>query len=417
MELRKRTGARILFLLLSVMALCVTILLEKKLQKSVIGKMEQQEKEWQRVEQEGFPCIVVDEQGNIVGTRRGELLRKVILDYTAVDPDTALDYRNCQIKAGAFSACTNLKTLILPHQSAFLYTIDYIDSDAFRGCSRDLVVYCDEGCYVWTRMQELGITVKKIPEGDFGEEVLGEEPDALKRIQQKLDSAQNNSILTAQEMRQFYGEPFFMMTESGHLFHAICESLSNHTDYCEIYLPREANTLAATFPNYIMENQPIMIPKNIVEIGDGAFFVSRLSGITFEEGSNLQIIDRQAFLDSAFTKVSLPEGLQEIGEEAFNTCQNLVEITIPKSVQTIGSRCFGLCSSLERVVILNPDMRFGENVFDDEIINPELSDDEIDLEDLDSNFIPNNRLTIVCHPGSNAEKYAKEHGLQVEYLQ
>ena len=39
------------------------------------------------------------------------------------------------------------------------------------------------------------------------------------------------------------------------------------------------------------------------------------------------------------------------------------------------------------------------------------------MEDLDSNFISNNRLTIVCHPGSNAEKYAKEHGLQVEYLE
>ena len=67
-------------------------------------------------------------------------------------------------------------------------------------------------------------------------------------------------------------------------------------------------------------------------------------------------------------------------------------------------------------MILNPDIRFGENVFDDVMLNPELSDDEINMEDLDSNFIPNDRLTIVCHQGSNAEKYAKEHGLQVEYL-
>ena len=113
----------------------------------------------------------------------------------------------------------------------------------------------------------------------------------------------------------------------------------------------------------------------------------------------------------------MPEGLQKMGERAFDDCQGLQKITIPESVQTIGSHCFRLCRSLERVVILNPDISIGEDVFDDEIVNPELEDDEIDMDNLDANFIPNNRLTIVCHLGSNAEKYAKEHGLQVEYLE
>ena len=90
---------------------------------------------------------------------------------------------------------------------------------------------------------------------------------------------------------------------------------------------------------------------------------------------------------------------------------------IPESVRTIGSGCFSLCDSLERVVILNPNTTLGEDVFDDEILNPELGEEDIDLDNLDSNFIPNNRLTIVCHKGSNAERYAMEHELQVEYLE
>lgn len=417
MEQRKRIRARVLFLMFSTLVLCFLIWSEKKLQNHVVGKMAEQEKEWQRVKQEGFPCIVVNEQGNIVGTRRGELLRRVILDYVAAKPpEDTLDYHNCQIQADAFSACTNLRTLILPHQTEYMYFIDYIDSDAFRGCPEDMVVYCDEGCYAWTRLQELGITVKEIPERDSDWELLGEDTDALKRIQQKKASAHNDSVLTDQERRQFYGEPFFMMTESGQLFYSICESLYWHVDYSEIYLPREADTLATTFPNYIMMDQPITIPKNIVEISDSTFFASSLCGITFEEGSKLREIGRLAFLGASFTEIPLPDGLQEIGERAFETCEDLKEITIPESVQTIGSRCFGMCTSLERAVILNPDIRFGENVFDDVMLNPELSDDEINMEDLDSNFIPNDRLTIVCHQGSNAEKYAKEHGLQVEYL-
>lgn len=414
MEQRKRIRARILFLVVSMLVLCVIARLEKKQQSHAVAKMAEQEKEWQRVEQEGFPCIVTDEWGNIVGTRRGELLRKVILDYYG-NTETGSD--NYHILAGAFSACPNLKTLILPNQSTYISVIDYISTDAFRGCSKDLLVYCDEGCYAWTRLQELGITVKEIPDGDFSWRLLGEDTNALKRIQQKLASAHNNSILTEQEMRQFYGEPFFMMTESGLLFHAMCDSLGEYIFCNEIYLPRDAGILD-TFSNCIMY-QPLTIPKNIVEISDSSFFSAPLSGIIFEEGSRLQTIGDRAFLAAGFEEIQeiqLPEGLQEIGERAFESCWDLKEITIPESVQTIGSYCFRMCSYLERAVILNPDISIGEDVFDDKIVNPELEDEEIDMDNLDANFIPNNRLTIVCHPGSNAEKYAKEHGLQVEYL-
>ncbi len=413
MEARKRIRARILFLVVSMLVLCVITRLEEKQQNHAVGKMAEQEKEWQRVEQEGFPCIVTDEWGNIIGTRRGELLRKVVLDYTANIGRTG--NHSYHIQADAFSACPNLKTLILPNQSV----IAYISTDAFRGCPEDLVVYCDEGCYAWTRLQELGITVKEIPDGDFSWRLLGEDTNALKQIQQKLASAHNNSILTEQEMRQFYGEPFFMMTEFGQLFPSMCDSLGEYIFCNEIYLPRDANTLIATFPNCII-CQPLTIPKNIVEIGDNSFFAAPLSGIIFEEGSRLQTIGDRAFLGARFEEVQeiqLPEGLQKMGERAFDDCQGLQKITIPESVQTIGSHCFRLCRSLERVVILNPDISIGEDVFDDEIVNPELEDDEIDMDNLDANFIPNNRLTIVCHLGSNAEKYAKEHGLQVEYLE
>ena len=412
-EQGKQNKGRILFLIVSMLVLCLLTLPGKNWQDNAAA-----EREWQRVEQEGFPCIVVDEQGDIVGTTRGELLRTVILDYTASKDNQDLDFQNYQIQADAFSACSNLTSLILPNQNASKYisVIDYIDPNAFRGCSKDLVVYCDKESYVWTRLQELGIAVEEIP--NHYKNLLGEDIDALNGMQEKTDKEETVSGLSEQRIQQNYGEPFFIMTESGQVLHSICLSLNWYVMAGrQLYFPTDAHTLAGTFPQYLMEEQSITIPKNIVVVGEASFMCCQLSGVTFEEGSRLQTIGNNAFMEGRFTEVSLPEGLQEIGQWAFGQCKNLEEITIPESVHTIDSHCFAMCDSLKRVVILNPDISLGDAVFDDEIINPELSDDEIDMEDLDSNFIPNNRLTIVCHPGSNAEKYAKERELQVEYLE
>lgn len=410
-EQGKRNKGRILFLLVSMSVLCLLTLPGKEQEKNAVA-----EEEWKRVEQEGFPCIVVDEQSNVIGTRRGELLTRVILEvhecYGQANP------QNPQIQAGAFSACPNLKTLILPYQSNTDADscINYIDPDAFRGCPEDLVVYCNKESYAWTRLQELGITVKEIPEGDSDWQLLGKNTDTLKKLQGKLDGAKYIGGLTEPEMRQLYGEPFFIMTESGEVW-AIGASLSEYVFHSQkLYLPTDANVLGEIFCNDAMLGQSVTIPKNIEEIGGDSFRASMISEIHFEEGSHLRRIGYFAFEQASFTEIQLLEGLWEIRQGAFYSCRNLTEITIPESVKSIGSRCFRLCSSLERVVILNPDISLEEDAFDDEIVNPELSDDEIDMENLDSNFIPNNRLTIVCHPGSNAEKYAREYGLQVEYL-
>lgn len=407
-EQGKRSKGRILFLVVSMLVLCLFTLPGDKMGKNAVAEKE----EWKRVEQEGFPCIVLNERGNIVGTRRGELLTRVILNYRYSALGSNTYYPNRQIMANAFSKCPNLKTLILPYQDSLQdseYYINYINKDAFQGCSEDLVVYCAKESYAWNRLQELGITVKEASDQDW--QLLGDDTDTLKKLQEKMDA------LTEREIRQLYGEPYFIMETSGQVLGGISDSLGEYVlAGQQLYLPTDANALVSTFPNYLMVEQMITIPKNIMEIGVDSFRESRISEVRFEEGSSLRVIGPDAFADATFTEIQLPEGLWEISQGAFER-SSLIEITIPESVQTIGYGCFKLCDSLERVVILNPNIILEEDIFDDEIVNPELGEDEIDMEDLDSNFISNNRLTIVCHPGSNAEKYAREHKLQVEYLE
>lgn len=48
---------------------------------------------------------------------------------------------------------------------------------------------------------------------------------------------------------------------------------------------------------------------------------------------------------------TIPEGITEIGEAAFEYCDNLRKITIPDSVQKLGVSCFNGCSKLKSVTL------------------------------------------------------------------
>ncbi|MCL2796932.1 MAG: leucine-rich repeat protein [Firmicutes bacterium] len=85
----------------------------------------------------------------------------------------------------------------------------------------------------------------------------------------------------------------------------------------------------------------VTIGKNITAIGDNAFVnLPSLSRVTFENGSVLATIGNSAFADTGLTSVVLPEGLQTIGDYAFNNVMSLTAVRIPVSVQSIGASAF-----------------------------------------------------------------------------
>jgi len=48
-------------------------------------------------------------------------------------------------------------------------------------------------------------------------------------------------------------------------------------------------------------------------------------------------------------KVELPEGVEEIGNHAFENCTNLEEVICPKSLKKIGRKAFADCINLKKV--------------------------------------------------------------------
>ena len=63
------------------------------------------------------------------------------------------------------------------------------------------------------------------------------------------------------------------------------------------------------------------------------------------------VINNNAFYDSKIESVIISAGVTEIGESAFESCNNLTEVIIGDSVTSIGKGAFSYCDSLESLTI------------------------------------------------------------------
>ena len=104
---------------------------------------------------------------------------------------------------------------------------------------------------------------------------------------------------------------------------------------------------------YWGENSEVTIPEGVQSIGDYAFCdcssLTSLTSLTLP--SSLQSIGGGAFLHcSSLTSLTLPSSLQSIGNYAFYDCTSLTSLTLPSSLQSIGGGAFTGCTSLRSVI-------------------------------------------------------------------
>ena len=63
-------------------------------------------------------------------------------------------------------------------------------------------------------------------------------------------------------------------------------------------------------------------------ISTGTFYNLRgLRRVVFQPGSQLGVIEREAFRECGLEEIKLPANLAEIGEDAFRGCKNLKRVT------------------------------------------------------------------------------------------
>jgi len=97
----------------------------------------------------------------------------------------------------------------------------------------------------------------------------------------------------------------------------------------------------------------IIIPANLKEIGDVAFFKSGIQEVIFEKGSELETIGKYAFDNCEKLKaVTIPAGLEEIGEGAFSYT-GLKEVIFEEGslLEVIRNAAFRGCTRLQMVTL------------------------------------------------------------------
>ena len=121
-----------------------------------------------------------------------------------------------------------------------------------------------------------------------------------------------------------------------------------------------------------MDRAPIVHCRNLktidispdnpaLEMSNGAL-VSKQSGTlvyvldhkdtgTYTVSQGIKQIGECAFENCAFSGISLPEGITDIGDQAFSQCENLTDLVIPEGVTWIGSQAFFGANKLESVTI------------------------------------------------------------------
>lgn len=119
----------------------------------------------------------------------------------------------------------------------------------------------------------------------------------------------------------------------------ICENAFYNSKIQAVSLPNSLKYICGAF-NGCNNLKSISIPEGVEVIGDYAF----------DACQNLE-------------SVILREGLTRIGDRAFNYCQKLKNVTIPHTVKSIGRDAFSFCKSLENLVIPDVEIEIGYDAF------------------------------------------------------
>ena len=93
------------------------------------------------------------------------------------------------------------------------------------------------------------------------------------------------------------------------------------------------------FYGYVGEEREIVVPYGVSTIADSAFYKSELVRVTLPD--SVTVIGNDAFHYCWYLEgIRIPYGLEEIGERAFSDCWNLADVKIPQSVRKIGREAF-----------------------------------------------------------------------------
>lgn len=112
----------------------------------------------------------------------------------------------------------------------------------------------------------------------------------------------------------------------------------NKTD--SVYTVPDTVTTISDFAFDNVKNlKNIILPENLKEIGEGAFYNSSVTEISIPD--DIVKISENAFRNSSsLTSVILGQGVKALGDNAFNGCINIISAKLPEGLKVIGENAF-----------------------------------------------------------------------------
>lgn len=126
-------------------------------------------------------------------------------------------------------------------------------------------------------------------------------------------------------------------------------------NYYDLVIPRGTEYVGRSAFYNCSNVLSVDIPGSVKSIGDYAFYGCKVIGLTveFAEDSGEVDEDGNPIVEQVPVTgyIKLGEGIESIGDRAFQGCMSLESIVIPNSVTHLGSRVFYKCASLKSVTI------------------------------------------------------------------
>ena len=259
----------------------------------------------------------------------------------------------------AFALCSSLKKIILPEE------LQTIIGGAFNGCSSLTSVICNSyymvtenmlltsdgtkviSCWGKNRHQTIPNGVQYIDDYAFvgcSSLINLIFPDSLQLIVNgAFEYCNSLTSLTLPSSLQSIGKSAFRG----------CKSLSSLT------LPSSLQSIGDSAFEECISLTSLTLPSSLQSIGNDAFrgctSLRSVIGNQFYKviGQMLLSADGTEFIAywGENSEVTIPEGVQSIGDSAFEYCNSLTSLTLPSSLQSIGQEAFDYCDSLSTLYI------------------------------------------------------------------
>ena len=232
----------------------------------------------------------------------------------------------------AFEGCWELPEVKIPD------SVTWIGNEAFDGCTMLKEIALPDGL---THIGDFafnscaGVTEIRIPDSVTE---MGANPFTSCKHLQKVEISDNHPVF------RFCGNGLCRAANSELIWYPLPYECK------EVTVPDGVRRIGeGAFRDSILLEK-VILPEGLEEIGNRAFEYCYLQDIVFPD--SLLVIGDYAFnCGISQTDLVLPDSVRTIGKHAFSSCGHLASIHLPKALTELGEYAFWFCKSLREITI------------------------------------------------------------------